>query len=108
MLDFSPPISSKVSKLRSAGRTMSWNQKEINEKGFSLDNPAYLAGAQVISATTNLPLDRVIKKGNNIADAVGEESEIWQKVALLLGWSKWELNVSKKKKTSKSKSRVRR
>ena len=108
MLDFSPPISSKVSKLRSAGRTVSWNQKEINEKGFSLDNPAYLAGAQVVSATTNIPLDRVIKKGNNIADAVSEESEIWQKIALLSGWSMWELGGTKKKKTTKSKSRVRR
>ena len=95
MLDFSPPISSKVSKLRSAGRTVSWNQKEINEKGFSLDNPAYLAGAQVVSATTNIPLDRVIKKGNNIADAVSEESEIWQKIALLSGWSMWELQTKK-------------
>ena len=108
MLDFSPPISSKVSKLRSAGRTVSWNQKEINEKGFSLDNPAYLAGAQVVSATTNIPLDRVIKKGNNIADAVSEESEIWQKIALLSGWSMWELGGTKKKKPTKSKSRVRR
>ena len=97
MLDFSPPISSKVSKVRSAGRTISWNKKEIMEKGFSLDNPAYLAGAQVLSAGTNIPLDRVIKKGNNIADAVGEESEVWQKIALLSGWSMWELETKKPK-----------
>ena len=108
MLKFSPPISSKVSKVRSALRTIEWDQKEIMEKGFSLDNPAYLAGAQVLSAGLNIPLDRVIKKGNNIADAVGEESEYWQKVALLLGWSMWELEVKKKKKTTNNKSRVRR
>ena len=64
--------------------------------------------SQVVSATTNIPLDRVIKKGNNIADAVSEESEIWQKIALLSGWSMWELGGTKKKKPTKSKSRVRR
>ena len=71
MLDFSPPISSKVTKVRSALRTVDWNAKEIQEKGFSLDNPGYMAGGQIISATTNIPLDRLIRKTNNIADAVG-------------------------------------
>ena len=97
ILKLSPPISSKISKLRSAGRTFEWNAKEINEKGFSLDNPAYLAGAQILSATTNIPLDRVIKKGNNIADAISDESEYWQKVALLGGWALWELQPPKTK-----------
>ena len=101
ILKLSPPISSKISKLRSAGRTFEWNAKEINEKGFSLDNPAYLAGAQILSATTNVPLDRVIKKGNNIADAVSDESEYWQKVALLGGWAMWELEVPKTKTSKK-------
>jgi hypothetical protein len=103
ILDLSPPISSKVSKLRSAGRTFSWNAKEIKEKGFSLDNPAYLAGAQVLSAGANIPLDRLIKKGNNIADAVSDESEYWQKIALLGGWSMWELEGNKKSTRSRSK-----
>ena len=105
MLDLSPPISSKVTKMRSAGRTVSWNAKEIKEKGFSLDNPAYLAGGQVLSAATNIPLDRVIKKGNNIADAVREESEVWQKIALLLGWSMWELEDKKKEDKTKNTGR---
>ena len=106
MLDFSPPISSKVTKMRSALRTIEWDAKEIRNKGFSLDNPAYLAGGQILSAGANIPLDRVIKKGNNIADAVGEESEVWQKVALLLGWQMWELESkpNKKKKSSQKKS----
>ena len=53
MLDISPPISSKIGKLRSAGRTWDWNKKEIMNKGWSLDNPAYLAAGQVVSAATN-------------------------------------------------------
>jgi len=101
MLDLSPPISSKVTKMRSALRTIEWDAREIRNKGFSLDNPAYLAGGQILSATTNIPLDRVIKKGNNIADAVGEQSEYWQKVALLLGWPMWDLESRRGQPTFK-------
>ena len=108
MLKFSPPISSKISKVRSALRTLEWNAKEIQEKGFSLDNPAYMAAAQVVSATTNIPLDRVIKKGNNIADAVGDESEAWQKLALILGWSMWELEPRGSKNKSSNKKRKKK
>ena len=93
LLDFSPPISSKVTKMRSALRTLSWNADEIYEKGFNLDNPGYLAGGQILSSTLNIPLDRVFKKYNNISSAMREDTEIWQKIALLSGWSDWELGI---------------
>ena len=107
MLDFSPPISSKVTKVRSALRTVDWNAKEIQEKGFSLDNPGYMAGGQIISATTNVPLDRLIRKTNNIADAVGEDTEVWQKLALLSGWSLWELEQGAKTSTDRKKKKYK-
>ena len=50
ILQISPPISSKVGKLQSAGRSYSWNQEEMRTRGWSIDNPAYLANANVISA----------------------------------------------------------
>jgi len=62
VLQISPPVSSKVGKLQSAGRSFSWNQEEMKTMGFNIDNPAYLASAQVISAVTNVPLDRAIMK----------------------------------------------
>ena len=43
ILQISPPISSKVGKLQSAGRSYSWNQEEMRTRGWSIDNPAYLA-----------------------------------------------------------------
>ena len=102
ILDISPPISSKVSKLRSAGRTWDWNKKEIYQKGWSLDNPAYLAAGQIVSATTNLPLDRGIRKLQNLREASNTENEEWMRVANALGWAKWELewNKGKSKKNS--------
>lgn len=102
LLNFSPPIRSKIQKLRSAGRTFDWNQKEIKEKGWDLDNPAYLAGANVVSAFTNVPLDRVVKKVNNLKGAMDEENEMWQRIGLLGGWSAWELEIEKEK-TKKTK-----
>ncbi len=97
LLDISPPISSKIGKLKSAGRTWDWNKKEIMEKGWSLDNPAYLAAGQVISAATNVPLDRGIRKLQNLKDASDAENEEWMRVANALGWAKWELEWSKNK-----------
>ena len=92
-LGFSPAISSKYRKIVGGLKSFSWNAKEMKEKGFSLDNPAYLAGAQIITAVTNIPIDRVIKKANNIRGILSEQSQKWQKVLLLGGWSTWDVGL---------------
>ena len=98
LLQFSPPISSKISRLRQAAWHFNSKKRreEMKEKGFSIDNPAYEAAAKVVSATTNVPLDRVLNKYNNIEDAIQEETEWWQRVALILGWPKWQLEQKDK------------
>ena len=107
ILQLSPPISSKVGKLRSAGRTASWDKKEILEKGWSIDNPAYLAAGQVIAATTNIPLDRAFKKIDNIRNASNSDFEAWQRVAMAAGWADWELGI-KTKKPKKPKKKTKK
>jgi hypothetical protein len=98
LLEISPPISSKISKFRSAGRQISWNRKEIREKGLSLENPAAMAGAQIIAGATNLPVDRALRKIDNVQNALSEDAETWQRVALLSGWQDWEIGMKEKKK----------
>jgi hypothetical protein len=100
LLQLSPPISSKISKIRQAAYQFDSKKRrqEIFDKGFSLDNPAYEAAAKVISATTNLPLDRVLNKINNIEAALGEDAETWQIIAMLAGWPEWQIMAEKKKK----------
>ena len=93
LLGFSPVLGSKVQKINGGLRSFSWNMKDMKEKGFSLDNPAYLAGAQITTGLTNLPLDRVIKKLNSMRGIVSEQSSLWQKVALGLGWSTWDVGL---------------
>ena len=89
----SPPISSKFSRLRQAGRTFSWEKEEMREKGFAIDNPALQASANVISAATNIPIDRLVRKANNINTAVSQDLELWERFALLGGWQDWELGI---------------
>ena len=93
LFDFSPPLDSKFRKLRSGANTITWEKENIKEKGFDLNNPAYLAGAQVVSGLTNLPLDRAIQKINNIRAIASNSSENWQKVAMALGWSTWDVGL---------------
>jgi hypothetical protein len=77
----------------------------MKEKGWSLDNPAYLAGANVISALTNVPLDRGIKKANNVVNATDSDLETWERLALLGGWQDWEIGIDKETKTNKPQPR---
>ena len=93
LLQLSPPISSKISKVRQAAYQFDSKKRrqEIFDKGFSIDNPAYEATAKVISATTNLPLDRLLNKANNIEAALSEDVETWQRVAMLAGWPEWQI-----------------
>lgn len=93
LLSIAPALGSKIRKLKSAARTVSWNRKEIKEKGFSMDNPAYLAGAQTISAIFNIPLDRAVMKMNNMRNILNPATQNWQKVALALGWSGWDVGL---------------
>jgi len=81
LLDISPPLDSKVTKVRSALYSLEYN--EFDE----------MAMAQTVSAFTNVPADRVIRLYQSVRAAVAEDTEAWQRVALLLGWNTWELGI---------------
>jgi len=105
-LSLSPPVDSKMRKLMSAARAFSYKTTREKMKGFGLDNPAYYAVGQVVSATTNVPLDRAIRKADNLRVAMDNDTKYWQSLALLLGYSQWDVGMvetSKDKKKKKSK-----
>ena len=107
----SPPLSAKLSRINQAARSYQWDKDKMMSEGLSLENPAYLAGANIIAATTNIPLDRAIKKTNNVVQATTQDLETWERFALLGGWQDWELGIEEeekkktKKKTSSNKKR---
>ncbi len=104
----SPPISAKLSRINQAARSYQWDKKEMMEKGWSLDNPAYLASANVIAALTNIPLDRAVKKTNNVVQATSQDLETWERLALLGGWQDWELGIDEEKPANKPNARKTR
>lgn len=92
-LQVSPPISSKLTKLRQAGSAFDYNMWEIKNRGLALNNPALMAGARGTTAITNIPLDRLIIKAQNMQNAINSDLETWQRVASALGWQGWELGI---------------
>ena len=53
--------------------------------------------AKVITATTNLPLDRVYSKIDNISAAMQEDLDVWERLAMLGGWPEWQIKPDDKK-----------
>ena len=112
LLRISPPIGSKISKVRQAAFMFDSKKrrKEIMDMGFSIKSPAFMAFAKVVSATANIPLDRVLQKFDNIEGALGEDAETWQRIAMLAGWPKWDIQPdgkSEDKKKNKKKINIK-
>jgi ribosomal protein L22 len=105
LLQFSPAIKSKFSKLKQAGWYFDSKKRrqEMVDKGFSLDNPAYEAAAKVISATTNIPLDRLFNKYHNLENVFADDTENWARIASFFGWPAWQLETSGQSKASDAK-----
>ena len=93
LFDISPVIDTKVRNIRNGLRTFSWDMKAIKERGWSLDNPAYIAISSIISGATNIPIDRLFRKINNIRQATDENVRTFERIALLLGWSGWNFGL---------------
>ena len=79
-------------------------REQMLNAGFTLDNPIFESAGKIISATTNLPADRVIRKLDNLSTPVRQDVETWQAVSLALGYSKWDVGLieSKAKKPQTS------
>ena len=58
-----------------------------------INNPAWNIFTGVVEGVTNAPLDRMRAKMVNVREAFVGDHEMWQRVALVMGWNKWDLNV---------------
>jgi len=97
LLQISPPVGIKIRKLDSFEKTMAFNKKVIPEMDtFDIDNPALDAYGNLIEGATNVPVARLLRKVENVRSALDSENKWWQRLALALGWSKWELGIEDK------------
>jgi hypothetical protein len=111
--NLSPPVGSKLRRLYSGIQTYKFNKDIIPEYGYSdPGNPLYQAVGNVTAAFTNVPLDRVVNKLNNVRASLRRDNETWQRIANFLGWNTWDVGSSydarlDKMKSNKRKSRKR-
>ena len=121
VMQLSPPIGIKLRKLDSFERTMEFNKKVIDKMDtFDINNPMWRAYAQLVEGATNIPVARLFRKVENINAALDAENQWWQRVAVALGWSKWDVGIENKEveavkkqlkednKKTKTRGRVRR
>ena len=107
----SPPVDSKIRKLAAAGRTFTYKQEieKMKTRGFDIDNPAYMAAGQVASALANVPLDRAVRKMNNLKTAIDQDTKTWESIFLSLGYSEWDLGmIDRQRKEEKQAEKVKK
>ena len=98
----SPPLNSKFRKLLSIDRRFRYKQEleKIRTLGADTKNPAILSAADALSVGFNLPADRVLRKINNLRTALEEETELWQSIALAMGYSTYDVGINEFKNSS--------
>ena len=95
LLSYSPVLGSKFRKTfgYSGMGTFRYNQAAIDRMGLNIDNPSILAYANVIEATTNLPMARLMNKMYNLRIAADMNNQWWQQAGAFGGWSGYDLGV---------------
>lgn len=93
-LQISPQIGSKWRKFSKGQNTYVYDRLAIDEMSkFNTKNPLWLATAPVVEGITNIPLNRIISKINNLKEAANGQNEPWQRLAVGAGWSPWDVGI---------------
>ena len=93
LVNLSPPLGSKLRKVYNAIQTYRFEKDVIKARGLALDSPAWSVIGNLVSGGTNVPLDRLVKKFNNIKAALDERNAIWKRAFFAFGWNTWDLGA---------------
>jgi hypothetical protein len=105
-VNISPAIGSKVRKINKGFRTYKWNKDAISEMSkLDLRNPLWTTAAPVIEGVTNIPTDRAIRKINNMREAFDDQNSRYQRLAVMLGYSPYELGIDPDKEVKEAKKK---
>ena len=97
LLQIAPPIGIKVRKLTSSENTEKWNKDVMKYMSkWDIDNPLWDAVSSGVEGLTNLPVNRLYRKVQNLKAAFDSENAWWQRVAVGLGWSRWDVGIENK------------
>jgi len=93
-LQVSPPLGIKARKMVNAEKTLNYNKKVIDEmETFDIDNPMWSAYTSHIEGLTNIPLNRLYNKTQNIRQSLNNQHEAYQRALMFGGWSQWNLGI---------------
>jgi len=97
----SPPLNAKLRDIVAIGNAYKYNAKQIEEDPLkpSLDNAVFEIAGNAASLG-GVPLDRVLRKSQNLAAIANDEAQAWQQLFLLLGWNKWDLGMGTRKNSN--------
>ena len=108
MLNVSPPLGIKARKLVNAEKTLNYNKKVIDEmETFDIDNPQWSATTNYIEATTNIPLNRLYNKTQNVRESLNNQHTALERALMFSGWSKWNLGIGDSEKIKEIKEKIK-
>jgi len=93
IFDLSPPLGTKHRKIMNAIKTYDYNKDVIKKMGPGINNPAWNIFGNVVEAVTNAPVARLINKLDNVRLLLTGNMDMWQRTAILMGWSTWSVGV---------------
>ena len=109
MLNVSPPLGIKARKIVNAEKTLNYNKKIIDEmETFDIDNPQWSAVTNYIEATTNVPLNRMYNKTQNVRESLNNQHSAFERALMFSGWSKWNLGIEDSEKIKEVKEKVKK
>ena len=100
LLNISPAIGSKASKIYGSMQTAIFEKEVVKEMGWSVTkdgkvniSPNYEIAGSLIEGTTNIPMNRLVSKVENMSEALDSRNATWQRVASALGWKPYAIGV---------------
>ena len=101
IINYSPPVGSKLRKVYNAIRGKEFDKDIIAERGFEVTydgkvniSPSYNVMGSLVEGVTNVPMERTLVEINSLVEMMDTKNSAWQRLALLLGWRSWDVGAS--------------
>ena len=98
--NISPPIGSKLRKVYTGLQQTKFEKDLIDERGWGVMQdgrvhlgPMYGVTGKLVEATTNIPMDRLVNKIENVSQAMNSQNKAWQRVAVGLGFTPYSVGI---------------
>ena len=98
--NISPPIGSKLRKVYTGLQQTKFEKDLITERGWGVMQdgrvhlgPMYGVTGKLVEAGTNLPMDRLVNKIENISQALNSQNQAWQRVAVGVGFTPYSVGI---------------